>query len=174
MAPGNFWVASWTQAICIGSKKVLFCMLPGMTSWRALLALLFSCTCKLQGLGCAGTAKIADVGLARIMQHTMSNTATGDPAGTFAYAAPEMLMGEKWDDKVGCCLSVCMYICISAFLSVSQTVQSSSLCMAALCITLRRLCVLCIRAPNHQLCHGAVCCSVPMSETSAICSACDA
>ncbi|DBA87503.1 TPA: protein kinase activity protein [Trebouxia sp. C0004] len=47
----------------------------------------------------AGTAKIADVGLARIMQHTMSNTATGDPAGTFAYAAPEMLMGEKWDDK---------------------------------------------------------------------------
>lgn len=49
----------------------------------------------------AGTAKIADVGLARIMQHTLSNTATGDPAGTFAYAAPEMLMGEKWDDKVG-------------------------------------------------------------------------
>ena len=49
---------------------------------------------------CAGTAKIADVGLARIMQHTLSNTATGDPAGTFAYAAPEMLMGEKWDDKV--------------------------------------------------------------------------
>lgn len=48
----------------------------------------------------AGTAKIADVGLARIMQHTLSNTATGDPAGTFAYAAPEMLMGEKWDDKV--------------------------------------------------------------------------
>ncbi|KAL3148068.1 hypothetical protein ABBQ38_014354 [Trebouxia sp. C0009 RCD-2024] len=47
----------------------------------------------------AGTAKIADVGLARIMQHTLSNTATGDPAGTFAYAAPEMLMGEKWDDK---------------------------------------------------------------------------
>ena len=47
-----------------------------------------------------GTAKIADVGLARIMQHTLSNTATGDPAGTFAYAAPEMLMGEKWDDKV--------------------------------------------------------------------------
>ena len=35
------------------------------------------------------------------MQHTLSNTATGDPAGTFAYAAPEMLMGEKWDDKVG-------------------------------------------------------------------------
>ena len=34
------------------------------------------------------------------MQHTLSNTATGDPAGTFAYAAPEMLMGEKWDDKV--------------------------------------------------------------------------
>jgi len=66
----------------------------------------------LQDLGYAGTAKIADVGLARIMQHTMSNTATGDPAGTFAYAAPEMLMGEKWDDKVGCCLSVCMSVCL--------------------------------------------------------------
>lgn len=37
------------------------------------------------------------------MQHTLSNTATGDPAGTFAYAAPEMLMGEKWDDKVIFC-----------------------------------------------------------------------
>ena len=125
MAPGNFWVASWTQAICIGSKKVLFCMLPGMTSWRALLALLFSCTCKLQDLDYAGTAKIADVGLARIMQHTMSNTATGDPAGTFAYAAPEMLMGEKWDDKVGCCpacVSVCLSVadcvCLSVCLSV--------------------------------------------------------
>ena len=54
----------------------------------------------LKHVQCAGTAKIADVGLARIMQHTLSNTATGDPAGTFAYAAPEMLMGEKWDDKV--------------------------------------------------------------------------
>ncbi len=57
---------------------------------------------------CAGTAKIADVGLARIMQHTLSNTATGDPAGTFAYAAPEMLMGEKWDDKV-CLLTLHIY-----------------------------------------------------------------
>ena len=82
---------------------------------QALLALLFSPICKLQDLGYAGTAKIADVGLARIMQHTMSNTATGDPAGTFAYAAPEMLMGEKWDDKVGCSLSVCLYVhlCVS-------------------------------------------------------------
>ncbi len=78
---------------------------------QALLALLSSPTCKWQDLGCAGTAKIADVGLARIMQHTMSNTATGDPAGTFAYAAPEMLMGEKWDDKVGCCL-VCLPVCL--------------------------------------------------------------
>ena len=24
---------------------------------------------------------------------------TGSPAGTFAYAAPEMLMGEKWNEK---------------------------------------------------------------------------
>lgn len=67
----------------------------GIISW-ALLELGLAITCD------AGTAKIADVGLARIMQHTMSNTATGDPAGTFAYAAPEMLMGEKWDDKVWC------------------------------------------------------------------------
>jgi hypothetical protein len=48
-----------------------------------------------------GTAKIADVGLARMMHSTMNtmNSATGSPAGTFAYAAPEMLMGEKWNEK---------------------------------------------------------------------------
>ena len=84
-------------------------------------------------MGCAGTAKIADVGLARIMQHTMSNTATGDPAGTFAYAAPEMLMGEKWDDKVGCCpacVSVCLSVadcvCLSVCLSVCLIALSSA------------------------------------------------
>ena len=92
---------------------------------QALLALLFSCTCQLQGLGDAGTAKIADVGLARIMQHTMSNTATGDPAGTFAYAAPEMLMGEKWDDKVGCSLPLCLSVC------AIETVMSSPVCLFA-------------------------------------------
>lgn len=78
-------------------------------------------------MGCAGTAKIADVGLARIMQHTMSNTATGDPAGTFAYAAPEMLMGEKWDDKVGCCLSPRLYLCL--YVSVRQLYHPLCVCL---------------------------------------------
>ncbi|KAK9818906.1 hypothetical protein WJX81_000729, partial [Elliptochloris bilobata] len=45
------------------------------------------------------TAKIADVGLARIMD--TSHLATGvAPCGTFAYAAPELLMGTRCDEKV--------------------------------------------------------------------------
>ncbi len=61
------------------------------------------------------------------MQHTMSNTATGDPAGTFAYAAPEMLMGEKWDDKVGCSLSVCLFVCLC--MSVRQSYHPLCVCL---------------------------------------------
>lgn len=52
------------------------------------------------------------------MQHTLSNTATGDPAGTFAYAAPEMLMGEKWDDKVRIYCSTlhgCVVACVTMY-----------------------------------------------------------
>ena len=42
-----------------------------------------------------------DVGLARIMDAT--HLATGlAPCGTFAYAAPEMLMGTRCSEKVRC------------------------------------------------------------------------
>ena len=44
-------------------------------------------------------AAAADVGLARIMD--TSHLATGiAPQGTFAYAAPELLMGTRCDEKV--------------------------------------------------------------------------
>ena len=44
-------------------------------------------------------AAVADVGLARIMD--TSHLATGvAPCGTFAYAAPELLMGTRCDEKV--------------------------------------------------------------------------
>ncbi|KAK9834170.1 hypothetical protein WJX81_004930 [Elliptochloris bilobata] len=44
-------------------------------------------------------AKIADVGLGRIMD--ASHMSTGlEPCGTFVYAAPEMLMGARCDEKV--------------------------------------------------------------------------
>jgi len=43
-------------------------------------------------------ARAADVGLARIMD--TSHLATGvAPCGTFAYAAPELLMGTRCDEK---------------------------------------------------------------------------
>ncbi|KAK9825364.1 hypothetical protein WJX81_004084 [Elliptochloris bilobata] len=45
------------------------------------------------------TAKIADVGLARIMDTSHMSTGMA-PCGTFAYAAPELLMGRRCDEKV--------------------------------------------------------------------------
>ncbi|KAK9832049.1 hypothetical protein WJX81_002111 [Elliptochloris bilobata] len=45
------------------------------------------------------TAKIADVGLARYIMHTHVATASV-PMGTFAYAAPELLLGQRCDTKV--------------------------------------------------------------------------
>ena len=41
----------------------------------------------------------ADVGLARIMDASHMSTGIA-PLGTFAYAAPELLMGRRCDEKV--------------------------------------------------------------------------
>ena len=46
-----------------------------------------------------GDAKIGDVGLARIIS-SASQTSQDYAFGTFAYAAPELLLGEKCDYKV--------------------------------------------------------------------------
>ena len=49
--------------------------------------------------GLCACARAGDVGLARIMDAT--HLATGlAPCGTFAYAAPEMLMGTRCSEKV--------------------------------------------------------------------------
>ena len=51
------------------------------------------------------------MGLARIMDAT--HLATGlAPCGTFAYAAPEMLMGTRCSEKV---VSAVCHACLSAF-----------------------------------------------------------
>ena len=44
-----------------------------------------------------GVAKVADVGIASMVDHFSS---AGAPYGTFAFAAPEVLMGEKCSEKV--------------------------------------------------------------------------
>lgn len=50
-------------------------------------------------LAADGTAKLADVGLARLM--TVTSFSHKVPTGTWAWAAPEALLGHK----VGSCLS---------------------------------------------------------------------
>jgi serine/threonine protein kinase len=45
-----------------------------------------------------GSAKIADVGLAKIMQREYVSTL--DMVGTFAWAAPELLLGHRCTEKV--------------------------------------------------------------------------
>ena len=62
---------------------------------------------------CVGQAHVCaagDVGLARIMDAT--HLATGlAPCGTFAYAAPEMLMGTRCSEKV---VSAVCHACLPA------------------------------------------------------------
>lgn len=48
-------------------------------------------------LGSKGVAKIADVGLARVLSETHVITET---IGTLHYAAPELLLGKKINEKV--------------------------------------------------------------------------
>ena len=46
-----------------------------------------------------GTCLAGDVGLARMMDASHLSTGIA-PCGTFAYAAPELLMGTRCDEKV--------------------------------------------------------------------------
>ena len=61
-------------------------------------------------LSAEGVAKIADVGLAKMLtnadQYSLDHT-----AGTFAYAAPELILGTRCSEKVrslAACCSCCM------------------------------------------------------------------
>lgn len=46
-----------------------------------------------------GTAKIADVGLARVLRHGYVCSSSGGVVGTFAWAAPEVLLGRPVSPK---------------------------------------------------------------------------
>jgi serine/threonine protein kinase len=48
-------------------------------------------------IGREGTAKVADVGLAHVLN--ASHIAELDALGTFAYAAPELISGDKCNEK---------------------------------------------------------------------------
>ena len=80
-------------------------------------------------------AKIADVGLARVLGNTVSTR--GLPLGTFHYAAPELLVGDRnlVTEKVHCfvtsaaaqaCLPVCLSVCLSGFLGFCLSVSLSA------------------------------------------------
>ena len=45
------------------------------------------------------TAKIGDVGLSRVLHSTYTGNASNN-VGTFTYAAPEAILGEKCDRRV--------------------------------------------------------------------------
>lgn len=51
-------------------------------------------------LGRSGAAKISDVGLARILCRDYITSI--DSTGTFAWAAPELLLGRRCTEKVRC------------------------------------------------------------------------
>ena len=72
-----------------------------------------------------------DVGLARIMEAT--HLATGlAPCGTFAYAAPEMLMGNRCSEKVGAAVwhTVTTFNATPMFFSIYFTRCGCSGCLA--------------------------------------------
>ena len=54
--------------------------------------------------GAKDLAKIADVGLSRIIQSTLGGQ-NSNPygVGTFEYTAPEILLGRQCSEKVGLC-----------------------------------------------------------------------
>jgi serine/threonine protein kinase len=57
--------------------------------WDILVTILWRCR--------EGTAKVADVGLAHVVH--ASHIAELDALGTFAYAAPELINGDKCNEK---------------------------------------------------------------------------
>ena len=50
-------------------------------------------------LSAEGVAKIADVGLAKVLTNSDLQSSE-NVSGTFAYAAPELLIGSRCNDKV--------------------------------------------------------------------------
>lgn len=53
-------------------------------------------------------AKIADVGLSRIIQSTLGGAgSTPFGVGTFEYTAPEILLGRQCNEKVHNCINNC-------------------------------------------------------------------
>ena len=72
-----------------------------------------------------GRAKVADMGLASMSAYFSSN---GGTAGTFSYAAPELLLAERCTDKVGV---QCFKTVISFFVESSSLVSSRQLLILA-------------------------------------------
>ena len=60
-------------------------------------------------------AKIADVGLSRIIQSTLGGAgSTPFGVGTFEYTAPEILLGQQCNEKVSICTYTHVYaLCMS-------------------------------------------------------------
>lgn len=76
-----------------------------------------------------GTAKLADVGLAKILRNDFLSTLQGQ-LGTFAWAAPEILLGRECSEKVD--IYRCACFCASKHV-VQHTLSRALRAAAAIC-----------------------------------------